>query len=125
MKNNQGEMTTSLATTVRGNSRGQMTTSLATTVRGNSRGQMTTSLATTVRGNSRGQMTLVAILMVMVALLMFATVLPTITYAIDLATPNLSGMSAVVLQLIPLFMIIGIVMTIFLYSSPQQAGRRY
>jgi len=73
--------------------------------------------------NRRGQMTLVSLLLITVTLIMFAALLPVIVYAIDIAMPNLSGMSAAVMELVPLFMLFGVVITIFTYSSAQRAGR--
>lgn len=72
--------------------------------------------------NDKGQMTFIAILVVFMMLIVFSIFLPEINIVIDETTPELDARSSALLNLIPFFLVLGILMSVFTYSRPQYAG---
>lgn len=66
----------------------------------------------------KGQMTIVGILMVFVTLLVFTTIVPTLQTTINNATQHTDGMTTLLLELIPFFIVIAIIMSVFTYARP-------
>jgi len=73
--------------------------------------------------NSRG-ITIIGIMMLLVAVLVYAAVIPIIITQINAVLPDLDTSAATMASLIPLFMIIAIIITAFQETQPQY-GPRY
>jgi len=74
-----------------------------------------------MRLNRKAQMTIVGIIMVFIIIIVVANLMPTIVTTIDTAknnTPTLSTGASSVLDLIPMMIILGIIITIFIVAVP-------
>ncbi len=66
----------------------------------------------------KGQFSIIGILMVFVTLVIFSAIIPTVITAINNATEHTDPTADLMLELIPLFMVIAIIMSVFVYARP-------
>lgn len=71
---------------------------------------------------NKGQMSIVGLLTVVVVLVVFAALMPTVNDTINNVTPSLSGASVTLIQLFPLFVIVAILATVMIYVSVRYSG---
>jgi hypothetical protein len=72
----------------------------------------------------KGQITIISILMLVVVLIVYVTFLPIINNAINDSLPYLSNipMAVTLVELIPLFMLIAIILSIFSWTNRGNGG---
>lgn len=73
----------------------------------------------------KGQMTVIGIVSLVVALIVLGAFLPVITEVINTSGSCVTGTTSTVLQLVPFMFVIGLVITIVLYSTGGQQQRQY
>ena len=71
--------------------------------------------------NRKAQLTIVGLLLVFIMIIVVANFMPTIAEQIDLAknnTPTLSTSTKAFMDLIPMFLILAIIITLFIFAVP-------
>jgi len=68
----------------------------------------------------RGQFTIVALVAVLITLIVYGALYPLIAAQIALLIPQVDGTTGMVLNLIPFFIAVAIVLTVVFYALPQQ-----
>lgn len=71
--------------------------------------------------NRKAQLTIVGLLLVFIMIIVVANFMPTIAEQIDLAknnTPTLSTSTEAFMDLIPMFLILAIIITLFIFAVP-------
>ena len=74
-----------------------------------------------MKENKKAQMTIIGIIMVFIIIIVVSVLMPTIQTTIDTAknnTPTLSAGATSIMDLIPLMIILGIIITIFIVAVP-------
>ena len=74
-----------------------------------------------MRANKKAQMTIVGIIMVFILVIIVSVLMPTITDQIETAknnTPTMSTGTSAIMDLIPLMIVLGIIITIFIVAVP-------
>lgn len=69
----------------------------------------------------KGQFTVVALISVLVVLIFFGALYPTIKAQIDTLTPTLDPTTATVLNLLPFFIVVAIILGVIFYALPVSA----
>lgn len=67
---------------------------------------------------NKGQMTIIGILTIFITLIVFSAIMPSMNTAIANATAHTDETADLMLNLIPLFIVIAIIMSIFTYAKP-------
>ena len=71
------------------------------------------------RLGSRGQLSPINIVGFFVIIVMVATMMTPIIDMIDIAKNNTDPITSTILDLLPLFLVLGVVITLFTYAKPQ------
>ena len=72
---------------------------------------------------NRGQLTIVGIILIFVAVIVFVAIYPALSHTIEGFTNDSSDtMLNILVNLIPVFIVLGIIISLFMYVSPYRPG---
>lgn len=72
-------------------------------------------------GTTRGQLSATNVIGFLILIVVLASTMPTLTTFINITKNSTSAEVNVILDLIPLFLVLGVVMTLFMYARPHYA----
>lgn len=72
-----------------------------------------------------GQFTIIGVIMVILTLMVLGALMPAITQTITDAKACVTGTPAILLDLIPVFLVVGIIMSIVIYATAPKDTQNY